>query len=76
MLAAAATAVAELVDARQPGASITPAVDDLRAVSLHVGVAVARAALDEGLARTDLEDLVSQVRSAMWEPAYRPVRAV
>jgi malate dehydrogenase (oxaloacetate-decarboxylating) len=76
MLAAAATAVAELVDARQPGASITPAVDDLRAVSLHVGVAVARAALDEGLARTDLEDLVSRVRSAMWEPAYRPVRAV
>jgi malate dehydrogenase (oxaloacetate-decarboxylating) len=76
MLAAAATAVAELVDARQPGASITPPVDDLRAVSLHVGVAVARAALDEGLARTDLEDLVSQVRNAMWEPAYRPVRAV
>jgi len=76
MLAAAATAVAELVDARQPGASITPPVDDLRAVSLHVGVAVARAALDEGLAHADLEDLVSQVRSAMWEPAYRPVRAV
>jgi malate dehydrogenase (oxaloacetate-decarboxylating) len=76
MLAAAATAVAELVDARQPGASITPPVDDLRAVSLHVGVAVARAALDEGLAQADLEDLVSQVQGAMWEPAYRPVRAV
>jgi malate dehydrogenase (oxaloacetate-decarboxylating) len=76
MLAAAASAVAELVDARQPGASITPPVDDLRAVSLHVGVAVARAALEEGLAGRDLEDVTSEVRSAMWEPAYRPVRAV
>ena len=76
MLAAAAGAVAELADVRQPGASITPPVDDLRAVSLHVGVAVARAALDEGLARADLGDLIDQVRSAMWEPAYRPVRAV
>jgi malate dehydrogenase (oxaloacetate-decarboxylating) len=76
MLAAAAGAVAELVDVRKPGASITPPVDDLRAVSLHVGVAVARAALDEGLARADLGDLIDQVRSAMWEPAYRPVRAV
>jgi malate dehydrogenase (oxaloacetate-decarboxylating) len=76
MLAAAAGAVAELVDARQPGAPITPSVDDLRAVSLHVGVAVARAALEEGLAGQDLEDVTSAVRSAMWEPAYRPVRAV
>jgi hypothetical protein len=29
-----------------------------------------------GLVRTDVADIVSQVRSAMWEPAYRPVRAV
>jgi len=76
MLAAAASAVAGLVDARQPGASITPSVDELRAVSLHVGVAVARAALDEGLARADVGEVMAEVRSAMWEPAYRPVRAV
>jgi malate dehydrogenase (oxaloacetate-decarboxylating) len=76
MLAAAAGAVAELVEARQPGSSITPSVDDLRAVSLHVGVAVARAALEEGLARTELGDVSAQVQSAMWQPAYRPVRAV
>jgi hypothetical protein len=45
-------------------------------VSLHVGIAVARAALAEGLARAELSDVIPQVRGAMWEAAYRPVRAV
>jgi malate dehydrogenase (oxaloacetate-decarboxylating) len=43
---------------------------------MHVGVAVARAALTEGVARHEPSDLISEVRSAMWEPVYRPVRAV
>ena len=76
MLAAAAGAMAQLVDAGPLGAPLTPPVDTVRAVSLHVGVAVARAALTEGLARVELSDVISAVRSAMWEPAYRPVRAV
>ncbi|HEY8676184.1 MAG TPA: NAD-dependent malic enzyme [Candidatus Dormibacteraeota bacterium] len=76
MLAAAAGALAQLVDAGPLGAPLTPPVDTVRAVSLHVGVAVARAALTEGLARVELSDVISAVRSAMWEPAYRPVRAV
>ena len=76
MLAAAAGAMAQLVDAAPLGAPLTPPVNTVRAVSLHVGVAVARAALTEGLARVELSDVISEVRSAMWEPAYRPVRAV
>jgi malate dehydrogenase (oxaloacetate-decarboxylating) len=48
----------------------------VRAVSLHVAVAVARAAVNEGLARGELSNVVDAVRNAMWEPAYRPVRAV
>ena len=76
MLAAAAGAMAQLVDAAPLGAPLTPPVKTVRAVSLHVGVAVARAALTEGLARVELSDVISEVRSAMWEPAYRPVRAV
>lgn len=76
MLVAAAGAMAQLADAAPLGAALTPSVESLRAVSLHVGVAVARAALAEGLARVELSDVIPQVRGAMWEPAYRPVRAV
>jgi malate dehydrogenase (oxaloacetate-decarboxylating) len=75
MLAAAAGAMAQLVDAAPVGAPLLPAVETVRTVSLHVGVAVARVALTEGLARVVLSDVVPEVRSAMWEPAYRPVRA-
>jgi malate dehydrogenase (oxaloacetate-decarboxylating) len=74
MLLAAADTVAESVDASRPGASVMPAVEEVRAVSLRVAVAVARAAEAEGLARADVSDVAAQVRSAMWGPAYRVVR--
>jgi len=32
--------------------------------------------VEEGLARTPPDDVEAQVRSAMWEPTYKPVRAV
>jgi malate dehydrogenase (oxaloacetate-decarboxylating) len=76
MFAAAAEAVADMVDVTQLGGSLLPQVEDLRAVSATVAVAVARAALAEGLARTRLDDVVQQVQDAMWRPVYRPVRAV
>jgi malate dehydrogenase (oxaloacetate-decarboxylating) len=68
--------MAQLVDAASLGAPLLPPVDTVRAVSLDVAVAVARAAIAEGLARVELSDVVAEVRSAMWDPAYRPVRAV
>lgn len=74
MLLAAADTVAESVDASRPGASVMPAVEEVRAVSLRVAAAVARAAAAESLARADVSDAAAQVRSAMWEPAYRIVR--
>lgn len=43
---------------------------DLRAVSAAVGAAVAATAADEGLAQTELNDLVQQVHDAMWRPEY------
>ncbi|MBV8301373.1 MAG: NAD-dependent malic enzyme [Candidatus Dormibacteraeota bacterium] len=76
MFAAAARAVAGLVDASQPGGSLLPQVDDLRPVSATVAVAVAQAAAAEGLAQVQLDDVVQQVQNAMWQPLYRPVRAV
>ena len=75
MFAAAANAVSSLVIVRQPGASLLPHIDDLRSVSLTVATAVAEAADAEGLARTDLDDIVQQVRDAMWQPEYRHIRA-
>jgi len=76
MFAAAANAVSSLVAVRSPGASLLPHVDDLRIVSLTVAVAVAEAAVEDGLARVVFNDIVQQVGDAMWEPDYREIRAV
>jgi malate dehydrogenase (oxaloacetate-decarboxylating) len=76
MFAAAANAVSSLVAVRLPGASLLPHVDDLRKVSLTVAVAVAEAAVEDGLAGIVFDDIVQQVGDAMWEPEYRQIQAV
>jgi malate dehydrogenase (oxaloacetate-decarboxylating) len=76
MFAAAANAVSSLVAVRLPGASLLPHVDDLRIVSLTVAVAVAEAAVEDGLAGVTFKDIVQQVGDAMWEPEYRLIQAV
>jgi malate dehydrogenase (oxaloacetate-decarboxylating) len=75
MFAAAASAVSSLVTVRQPGASLLPHIDDLRSVSATVAVAVAEAAVEEGLAGVKLADIVQQVQDAMWQAQYRLVQA-
>ena len=70
MIAAAAEAVARMSDATQPGAALLPPMDDLRTVSAAVGVAVAVAAAEEGLARVPLSDPIQQIHDAMWRPVY------
>ena len=70
MLLAAAHAVASQVDVSAPGASLLPAVDDLRASSAIVAQAVARAAAEDGVATLEHDDLAEAVLEAMWEPAY------
>ncbi|MEW6472071.1 MAG: NAD-dependent malic enzyme [Actinomycetota bacterium] len=75
MIFAAAEAVAGLVDATTPGASLLPQINDVRETSVAVASAVARAAAEDGVARAVLDDdLEAQVRRSMWEPVYRPVR--
>jgi malate dehydrogenase (oxaloacetate-decarboxylating) len=76
MLAAAATAVAELSDAGAPGAPLLPSVQDLRRVSAAVAEAVAAAAEREGVAQVRLTDPVQQIYEAMWRPAYPRVDPV
>jgi malate dehydrogenase (oxaloacetate-decarboxylating) len=75
MLAAAANALSSLVAVRLPGASLLPHIDDLRSVTVTVAVAVAEAAVFEGLATIKLPDIVQQVEDAMWQPQYRRIQA-
>jgi malate dehydrogenase (oxaloacetate-decarboxylating) len=75
MFVAAASAVSSLVTVRQSGASLLPHIDDLRSASATVAVAVAEAAVAEGLATVKLDDLVQQVQDAMWQPEYRRIQA-
>ena len=74
MLIAAADTVAQFVDASRAGAPVMPTVDQVRELSVHVACAVARSAIAEGLAQTEIPDVRARVRDTMWEPAYRAVR--
>jgi malate dehydrogenase (oxaloacetate-decarboxylating) len=74
MFAAAANAVSSLVAVRQQGASLLPHIDDLRSVSATVAVAVAEAAVAEGLAGVKFDDIVQQVQDAMWQADYREIQ--
>jgi malate dehydrogenase (oxaloacetate-decarboxylating) len=76
MLAAAADAVAGLSDAGIRGAPLLPPVDNLREVSATVAVAVAEAAVADGLADVALDDPIQQIHQAMWQPEYSRVEAV
>jgi malate dehydrogenase (oxaloacetate-decarboxylating) len=70
MLLAAAEAVAGQADVSAPGASLLPAVENLRASSATTAVAVARAAADDGVATRKPDDLVQAVQDAIWQPVY------
>jgi malate dehydrogenase (oxaloacetate-decarboxylating) len=73
MLLAAAEAIAALVDVSRPGAGLLPEVENLRASSASVAVAVARRAVQDGVAQADLPDPVQAVQDAMWQAAYPPL---
>lgn len=69
MLLAAAEAVAGQADVSAPGASLLPAVENLRASSATTAIAVARAASDDGVATRKADDLVQAVQDAIWQPS-------
>jgi malate dehydrogenase (oxaloacetate-decarboxylating) len=70
MLLAAAEAVAGQADVATEGASLLPAVPNLRASSATAAIAVARAAAADGVATRKPGDVVQAVQDAMWEPVY------
>ncbi|MDO5645454.1 MAG: NAD-dependent malic enzyme [Dermabacter sp.] len=70
MLLAAAEAVASQVDPSSLGASLLPDVENLRASSATVAVAVATQAAADKVATIEHDDLVQAVQDAMWQPTY------
>jgi len=70
MLLAAAEAVAGQVDVSAPGASLLPAVENLRASSATTAVAVVAAAMADGVATAKPDNPVQAVQDAMWQPVY------
>ena len=70
MIAAAADAVAAMSNATTRGAALLPPMNDLRTVSAAVAIAVARAAVDEGLAQVPITNPIQQVQDAMWRAEY------
>ncbi|MEV7158373.1 NAD-dependent malic enzyme [Streptomyces misionensis] len=70
MLLAAAQAVADQVDPSGPGGSLLPPVENLRESSAVTATAVAKAALDDGVATSKPADVSKAVREAMWQPVY------
>jgi malate dehydrogenase (oxaloacetate-decarboxylating) len=72
MLLAASEAVAGLVDTTRPGSGLLPQVENLRADSATVAVAVAVQAARDEVAQP-LADPVQAVQDAMWRATYRPM---
>ncbi|HMK63576.1 MAG TPA: malic enzyme-like NAD(P)-binding protein, partial [Acidimicrobiales bacterium] len=70
MLLAAAEAVAGQADVSAPGASLLPAVENLRSSSATAAIAVAGAAAAAGVATIQPDNWVQAVEDAMWQPAY------
>lgn len=73
MLLAAAESVAGQVDMSAPGAPLVPPVENLRASSATTAVAVAEAAVADGVATAKSRDWVQAVQDAMWQPVYPDV---
>lgn len=76
MFTAAANAVAEMCNNSQPGASLLPSIEKLHDVSIYVAVEVAKAAIEEGIARADISDVPKAVVDAVWQPEYKKVKSV
>jgi malic enzyme len=76
MFLAAAKTLATCVSEEQLAMGcIYPSIDDVRSVSRSVAAAVARRAIEEGVAQP-IDGLEQRIEAAMWEPLYLPYRAV
>jgi malate dehydrogenase (oxaloacetate-decarboxylating) len=71
MFMAAAHALADHVDATAPGESILPPLVEVREVGRAIAIAVAKAAVADGVAPAASDDeLIAAVDTTMWTPDY------
>lgn len=70
MLHAAAKAIAHQANPTNPGDSLLPDVQNLRAISTTVAEAVYRAAVQDGVASRTHDDVRQAIVDTMWLPAY------
>jgi malate dehydrogenase (oxaloacetate-decarboxylating) len=70
MLHAAAKAVAQQANPKNPGDSLLPDVQNLWAVSTAVAEAVYHAAVEDGVATKTHDDVRQAVLDTMWRPVY------
>jgi malate dehydrogenase (oxaloacetate-decarboxylating) len=75
MLTVAADTVSAMSPAAAggPGEPLLPPVSASRATSRAVAVAVATAAVEEGNATVDHDQIGARIESLLWEPDYRPL---
>ena len=78
MFLAAAKAIAELSPAkRDPHANLLAPLVDIRKLSFHVALAVARQAQAEGLADAQSQQgTATAIKNKMWEPLYASYRRI
>ncbi|KQL36278.1 malate dehydrogenase [Bacillus sp. FJAT-25509] len=76
MFAAAANAVASMSDTSKVGASLLPSIEKLHEVSKYVAIEVAHAAIHEGIAKIDIQDVENEIEEAMWKPEYKEIKRV
>ncbi|MED3353131.1 oxaloacetate-decarboxylating malate dehydrogenase, partial [Bacillus thuringiensis] len=76
MFTAAANAVAEMADTSTSGAALLPSIEKLHEVSKYVAIEVAHAAIHEGIARVDIQDVENAIENAMWKPEYKEIKSV
>jgi malate dehydrogenase (oxaloacetate-decarboxylating) len=76
MFLAAARTIAEMSPAKpDPRANLLPPLAEIRKISFHVAIAVARQAQIEGLAEPVADqDLAALISAKMWKPVYAPYR--
>ena len=73
MFMAAAHALAAAVDAKEIGDSLLPPLQEVRAVSRAIALAVATTAQEQGHApKSTPEELAETIDSTMWQAEYRP----
>lgn len=74
MISAAAHSLGGIVDSSKPGAAVLPPVTRLAEFSQTVAQAVAKSAIDQGIARVETKNPVEAVENIKWEPEYQTLR--